>query len=71
MEEYCTFIEIQLQTHSSLVCTGKLSYATNKSEVLQDLQSGYKKLNKSGDFKSEQYVWSRVRIWPQESPFAP
>jgi hypothetical protein len=71
MEEYCTFIEIQLQTHSSLVCTGKLSYATNKSQVLKNLQTDFVKLRNAGEIDADQYLWLRARIFTPGSPVAP
>jgi hypothetical protein len=69
MEEYCTYIHIQLQTHSSLVRTGVLCYKTNNSKVLRDLEPGYKELRKSSGFQTQQYLWWRQRIWAPESPF--
>jgi len=50
-----TFIFSYKQMHSSLVRTGKTSYASKKSQVLQDIQTGYKKLYNAGDVKPEQY----------------
>jgi hypothetical protein len=66
-----TFIFSYKQIHSSLVRTGKLSYATNKSQVLKNLQTDFVKLRNAGENDPDQYLWLRARIFSPESPLAP